>query len=164
MHARRAVSCCAQQLRWIVPRPGRRTLDLDHGARAEEAGGRGITWPGCPGSGEPPAHPRCTTGHLVWSCRPTGQMIPPPGSGTGTQPDRRRTLHCRCLARLAFLERSFVSPRPTQAATGRNLLRASATPAVDPDVACRRKKLQFSTSSGRCSADLVQAEADADCY
>jgi hypothetical protein len=74
------------------PRAGRgrrrRTLDLDHGARAEEAGGRGQRaarrashGPGVRAVG---SHPRCTTGHLVWSCRPTGQMIPPPGSGTGT--------------------------------------------------------------------------------
>lgn len=148
-----ATSCCAQQLAGsthvgLGSRAGRARRRQEAEGSAQHAASHG------PGVRAVGSHPRCTTGHLVWSCRPTGQMIPPPGSGTGTQPDRRRTLHCRCLARLAFLERSFVSPRPAQA----------ATLAVDPDVACRRKKLQFSSSSGRCSADLVQAEADADCY
>lgn len=154
-----ATSCCAQQLAGSTTHVGLGSRGARGGGRRQRAA-RSITWPGCPGSGEPPPLHDGPLGLVVPADGPNDS---PTRSTTNPAPALR--MHAVALPGLpSWNVRSFRPGRPAQAATGRNLLRASATPAVDPDVACRRKKLQFSSSSGRCSADLVQAEADADCY
>jgi hypothetical protein len=140
---------------------------LDRGARRQGTGGgqrparsaaRSITWPGVRAARAVGSHPRCTTGHLVWWCRPRGQMIPAPNPDRSATPVRRDARPCVALhavalglpsrnVRFAPDGRRSCTPKRRPGGGWRNLPRANAIPGRPG----RRSRRGLQTSSSRCA-------------